>query len=707
MIRLRRAHGGFLILALAAGAVTAWACADPEVTPTWAIAKDRYDTGGSSAVLTPGNDTRVNLMLLLADRRGEAVRDPAAAREGPPLVLFPWTAIANDAPRAAAPAPALDWAPSRCQSNPAGAAGFLAALRANAQLAEEERQGLAAARIAFVPDCTGRPVPVEAVATRTGAGRAFASYLAAAADFYADRFDEARDRFAALAQAPDPWVRETALYMVARSEINRAQLAAFDDYGWMVEPARRDVTAARAAGAALDSYLRAYPDGRYASSARGLTRRAAWLGGDREALAAAVDRQLASSGAYDGQPDSVSFVGEIDDRLLAGETPPSTRNPLLLAVVDLQRMRCTTYADNPNEPCPDRIRREELERQAPLFAGEQALFDYLRASHAFYVGDDPREAIALIPDAARQQRFTYLEFSRQVLRGLALDAVGDRNARGFWLSLFDGAVQPYQRDALELALAIHDERAGNLDRIFAPDSRVRHPLMRQLLLEHSAGPALLRRQANDGSVPKQERDVAAYILLAKELRRGLYRDFLDDVRLVPARAQADEGYYGGAARYAAVEWLQLEPPPLSVFAAGAGVGEAGCRDLRSAVSELAATPNAVGPRLCVAEFFRLNGFDDFPFDEPAGESGLGSGRSQFPGERYHRLEVYKSVIADPAATPDQRAFALNRAIRCYGPGGYNSCGGVDVGVEQRRAWFQRLKRQYPNSRWAQTLRYYW
>jgi hypothetical protein len=704
MVKVTPVRAGFLVLALVAGAV-AWACADPEVSPTWALAKDYYDTGGSSAVLTPGNDTRVNLLLLLADRRGEAVRDPAAPHEGPPLVLFPWAAMSRAAPQAPESA-GQDWEPSRCQSNRAGAAGFIAALEANARIPQEERQRLAAARTSFVPNCAGEAVAAEAVAARTPAGRAFAAYLAAAADFYGGRFPEARTAFAALTQAPDPWVRETALYMVARSELNRALLSILDEYGWFVEPERRDLAAVAAAGAGLQSYLRAYPNGRYASSARGLTRRVAWLAGDRQALAAAVDAQLAGRGAFDGRADSVAFANEVDSTLIAGATPAAPRNPLLLAVVDLQRLRCESEAGGIGVVCDRRISREELERQAPHFAGEEALFDYLRASEAFYVRREPREVISLIPDAARQGRFTYLQFSRQVLRGLALDAVGDPNARAFWLSLFDGAVQPYQREALELALALHDERAGNLDRIFAAGSPIRHPVIRQILLEHSAGPALLRRQAHDPAAPRQEREVAAYVLLAKQLRHGFYRDFLNDVRLVPTGAEMTSGY-DGATRYDALNRPELGAPPLALFAPGASVGEAGCPGLRSTVSQLAAAPNAPGPRLCLAEFFRVNGFDYFAFDEPAGSSGLGSARSQFPGAAYQRLEVYKSVIADAAATPEQRALALNRAIRCYGPSGSNSCGGVEVGIEQRRAWFQRLKRDYPNSPWAQTLRYYW
>jgi hypothetical protein len=705
MGKLKGAHAGFLAVALLAGAVTAWACADPGYAPTWDLAKDSYDSGGSSALLNPGNDTRVNLMLLLADRRGGAVRDPSAAQAGPPLVLFPWRAMAQAAPREASADP--QWEPTRCQSNGAGAAAYIAALNANGRVPEQERQLLAAARTSLAPNCSGEAVAVGPLAVQSPAGRAFASYLTAAADFYAGRFVEARSAFLTLSRAPDPWVRETALYMVARSELNRALLANLSEYGDLVEPERRDREAAAAAAAGLEAYLQAYPDGRYASSARGLTRRVAWLAGDRRALAAAVDAQLARRGPFDGRADSVSFAEEVDSALLTGETPAAPHDPLLLAVVDLQRMRCENVSQGPDVVCGPRLDRAELDRQAPLFAGEEALFGYLRAAQAFFVRHEPREVIPLIPDAARQERFSYLEFSRQVLRGLALDAVGDRNARAFWLSLFDGAGQPYQREALELALAIHEERSGNLDRVFAADSRVRHPVIRQILLEHGAGPAVLRRQAEEAAIPRQERAVATYILLAKELRHGFYRDFLTDQRLVPTGSPTAESYYNGAAWYDPINRPELDPPPLNVFAPSASVGEAGCRDLRSTVAALASAPSAIAPRLCLAEFFRVNGFDDFPFDEPAGTSGLGSARSQFPGQPYQRLEVYKSVIADRAATPDQRAFALNRAVRCYEPGGTNSCGGADVGIEQRRAWFQRLKRDFPSSRWAQTLRYYW
>jgi hypothetical protein len=699
----RPARLGLAAAAFAVAAMVAYASADNRQIPTWELAKDYYDSGGNAAFLTPGNDTRVNLLLLLADRRGTALRDPAGGGEEPPLVLFSWMAMSEGA--APRPAPETgEWRePSRCQSHPAGAAAFLAALRANSKIPQDEKRRLAEAREAFVPACSGAGAAPPPVGAASPAGRAFEAYLAAAADFYGGRFEAGRSTFAGLARAPDPWLRETASYMVARTELNRAQQASFDEYGWLAEPARRDLAGIAAAGAAFDAYLKAYPNGRYASSARGLLRRVAWLGGKDEALAAAIDRQLAGAGSFDGAANAPALAEEIDLTLLGTDGAAAARDPLLLAVVDLQRMRCEDDPGIPVRECGRRLGKEELERQAPLFAGEPELFGYLRAAEAFFVRGQPREVLALIPDSARQRRFGYVGFSRQMLRGLALDALGDRNARGFWLSLFDGATQPYQRETLELALALHEERRGGVDRIFEPDSRVRHPLLRQLLLEYVAGPDLLRRQARDRQAPKLEREVAAYVLLAKELRRGFYRDFVEDVRLVPADA-AEDGYYSSA-RYEA-RYAPEARVPLGLFGPNARVGETGCPALLVTVRRLASHPAAIGPRLCLAEYFRVNGFDDFELDRLAGR-GLGSSRPQFPGRPYQRLEVYKAVIADPAASAEERALALNRALRCYAPTGTNSCGGTEVGIEQRRAWFSRLKRDHAGSPWARSLEFYW
>jgi hypothetical protein len=124
------------------------------------------------------------------------------------------------------------------------------------------------------------------------------------------------------------------------------------------------------------------------------------------------------------------------------------------------------------------------------------------------------------------------------------------------------------------------------------------------------------------------------------------------------------------------------------------------------VATLEKNPLAPTARLCLGEFLRLNGFDWFPFDAPL-EQGLGSSRPLFPGMPITRQAIYRGVIADPAASAADKAYALFRAVNCYAPAGSNGCGGEEVALSQRKAWFQRLKREYPQSRWARELKYYW
>lgn len=710
--------------------IGAWACAGGDWdTPRWALVTKQYDPYGSSALLSPGNDTRANLLLLLADRRPATglIRQIEA---GKPNALFPWNALVT---RPAAERDSSDYTadwrePSRCQSNPDGAAAFTAALKANSAVPAAEKQALIAAREAldpwtkpgkdYEPIGCGAAAPEGRTAVSSPAAKEFAAYLEGAANFYAGDYPAAQRDFATLAMARDPWVRETALYMIARTRLNAAQQSAFDEYGSLTAMEKRDVQAIGSAGQGFGAYLAAYPSGRYANSARGLLRRVSWLAGDTQKLSAAYSTLLAAKGAPAGFASHADLAQEIDLKLYSDLADHRVSGPVLLAVADLQRMRQQDYDCSGLDWCGKPITEAEIDAQREQFGGETSLFDYIRAAHAFFVRHQPAEVVKIIPDAARQKRFTYLEFSRQLLRGLALEAVGDRNARGLMLEMFGGASQPFQRDALELALAMHDEKSGNLGLVFSPDSRVKNPFIREILLERIAGPQLLRQQARAGLL-EQERQAALYVLLAKELRHGLYSDFLSDVRLVPAGSPTD-GYFSGAddgsdyplepnAKRTSDEQAE-RVVPLGIFISKSGVGDFGCPALAGTVSVLARAPRNIRGQLCLAEFMRAgtgDTLDPFAFDDPIDGGGLASTRPLFPGSLFLRLDVYRSIIADRAATPEENAFALNRAIRCYAPSRYNHCGGTDVEPSERRAWFVRLKTNYPKSPWATSLKYYW
>jgi hypothetical protein len=64
-------------------------------------------------------------------------------------------------------------------------------------------------------------------------------------------------------------------------------------------------------------------------------------------------------------------------------------------------------------------------------------------------------------------------------------------------------------------------------------------------------------------------------------------------------------------------------------------------------------------------------------------------------------------MSSSKAEPEDKSYALYRAILCYAPSGANECGGEEVDKRQRKSWFTQLKTEYPGSPWAQKLKYYW
>jgi hypothetical protein len=262
-----------------------------------------------------------------------------------------------------------------------------------------------------------------------------------------------------------------------------------------------------------------------------------------------------------------------------------------------------------------------------------------------------------------------------------------------------GAQAPYQRAAIELALALHDERAGALDRVFAPGSLVQGSAARELLLMHAAAAPLLRQQAKNPAAPRHERDIALFTLLYKELTRGAYRDFTADLALIPPGASTDMSGYESLP--------EAEHPAVGMFGAKSATSDYGCPALAEVATRLAAEPRQAKALLCLADFIRLRGDDNFVLDSKPPANELGGAPSQFPGGSFSRQSVYQGIIADRAVPAADRAYALYRAVNCYAPSGYDGCGGTEVPLAQRKAWHDQLKKEYPTSSWAKALKYYW
>lgn len=665
---------------------------EPRLVPVSAT----FSNCASSALLAPGNDTRVNLAWLMMDAHGGR-RPPATQPADPaqrPLssVPFGWMDLRL---RFQPPEEGEDtgaWSSGEgttCVSHDRGQADFLEALQKERKLAANEREALAASRKAMVcPIGEGTATPVDVPAS-SDAGRDFAVYLRAVAAFYAGNHDPAP--FQTLSASKQPWVREASRYMVGRTWALVGQASGFGTYGEL-EHERMDKAALAKARGALEAYLKAYPKGRYAASAHGLIRRVHWLAGDTDALAAAYGWLIDQQDASLRNADEIDLAQEIDAKLATDAYLSKGAHPVLVAAEVLRRMRKTGDDDR------GRITHKEIEALRPRFKGREALHGYLLAAHAFFVDSAPHRVLELIPAETSSRPMDTVAFSRQTLRALALDALKDKDARAALIALFPQAQGAYQRQTLELALAMHDERNGDIARVFAADSLVRDPALREQLLIHVAGPDLLRARADDPKATKRERALALYVLLYKQLTRGRHAEFLKDVKRLPSKIDSASGSYDKLGELTALSDFRWQ---------GTREGYA-CPSLQQIATTLAADAGSRKASLCLGEFLRLNGYDrveSWSFAVRADE--LGGTPGQFPGRALSRQGIYQAIIDDAAAPADERAYALFRAVNCYAPAGYNDCGGEDVPVATRKAWFNQLKARYPQSVWAQQLRYYW
>ena len=99
---------------------------------------------------------------------------------------------------------------------------------------------------------------------------------------------------------------------------------------------------------------------------------------------------------------------------------------------------------------------------------------------------------------------TYLDFSRLVLRGLALEATKDRlGARKLWLGLLPASRLPLQSETVQLALALNYEYGNEVESVFKPDSPITEPAIRNILIRSDASPELLRRIINSNLTSSQ------------------------------------------------------------------------------------------------------------------------------------------------------------------------------------------------------------
>jgi hypothetical protein len=698
---------------------------DDFCNPNWRVLNGSLDLCNNLPFLSPGNDNRVNLRLLLADkgtlRLTPKALDSQDLEEGYGPVPFGVYRLHPTEPEHTGEVPAtaatltalleklgvtqasdqieiagdtfLSGEGSRCRSNSYDSARDFLQQLVDSDLTPAERVALAYRRMQLLEVCNedGTQDDIDLSGDiQSPLGRDFATYLQAAADFYSGQFNEASSGFAALKDSAQAWLKETALYMEARTALNAAQQNAFDEYDVLTRE-HMDKSHLLLAETGFDAYLSRYPQGLYAASAKGLMRRVHWLGGETGKLGEDFAWQLTQSQESQRNVSLDDLVEEVDIKLLSitGDMP---QVPLLLAVNDLMRMRPYQQVT---------LARETLEQQKTAFAKQPALYDYLLAAFALYVEKNPDNALKGLPTDVPENP-DYLAFSQQTLRGLALEAKHDwEGAQALWLQLLPLAKQPLQREQLELALAMNYERSQQLAMVFALNSPIKSSQVRYILLRKVADAALLQQQIAQASDPT-ERATAQFVLLYKDLLYKQYANFAQDFKQLPAPPIDDKlgvslGYLFGEGR------------SLTLFQWRGDKAESGytCPSIAETATALKTDAKSPSGLNCLGEFILRNGLDGMPLDQRPNADTLGGTPSGFKGELFSRLDGYQSVIANTKAAPNDRAYALYRAINCFAPSGNNSCGGADVAPTVRKDWFRLLKTTFADTQWGKSLQYYW
>lgn len=680
--------------------------------------------------LEPNNDTRVNLILLQSSRHHLALPLPQPLPDQTRTRVNPFTAYRvmgltasetseddTTADSATQPSPLTAKAkqlglPSEVQaqmdtlapeenegrhiSNDVSAVeAFFDVLLADTQLTAPQRIQLAQARINMLSSATTLDTMTRDLATLSADGHVgeLKQYLINAVAFYQGLFEQANSGFQSLTTANQPWVAETARYMLIRVSLNQAMENALDEYN-MFNVDKSDKEQGRRAVERIDAYLQAYPKGRYADSARGLYRRAYWVIGDENALSARYQRVIAAQKDLDALQ---TINNEIDNKLLeSGSFIQTPDAPLLMLVQDLKRLR----SDKGWMQWPA-LSEAELIAQQAMFdeAGMQQQYRYLLAAFHYYQQRDAVTTLALIPEQTGNDLTDTTDFSLQVLRGLALEAEhGWQAAETHWRHLLTLITNETQQQYLQLSLAETLVKAGHPEAIFAPDSPVKNLRFRSAVLKSAANADLLRQQTGEQQT-HEERAVALHTLLTQSLVHRDYAAYLKDSELLRTIAPLKS-----------VENASWNREDLTAFTWDGSDTEEGyqCPALTTVVSTLNKRPNDAHATNCLGEFFFRTGNEvGFDWGESNQLEALTNAPSQFNGKAYSRLDAYLKVIADPQAPPEDKSYALYRAIYCYAPSGMNDCGTQEISKATRKAWFTQLKTEFKGSQWATQLKYYW
>lgn len=593
----------------------------------------------------------------------------------------------------------------RCQSDTANSVEtFFKAIK-SAGLPAADALTLANERLRFLGLCQNALSEYHPLQVSDKA-KPFAQYLEAAAAFYTGQYDRAQPLFQSLATGSDGWLREISQYLLGRVGLNQAQTK-FDDWS-APGPENIDRPSLDRAAAAFGDYLKAYPNGAYAASAKGLFRKLHWLGADHAALAADYQHWLeAGLGGADDRQMALDFINETESKQgpagadLEGLWPA----PVLAAAKILASWR-PEAGDQIKQP----VGKDVASAHAAAFSAAKltGIDAYLQLAHGYWVDKDYAGVIQATATDQAAEKTSNQVFSRLVLRGLALLATEKSpEAESLWLDIIKTDRHPGHKRQAQWLLALSRAATGKLGSIYAQDTPVGEAEIHEFFV-HLAPPTLLEQLLQRQDLSARVRSLAYFYLANGHLR---HRDFKAAAQLLAAHDPA--GYALEQDKLAPLNW------------AGHNEDDYSCPTLKDLLVQLQKSPIAAHSLNCMGDFLRTQNWDGSPAviaDQEYADEGShrwhdlvdyglapqGKAAGGFAGNASTSLDYYRDVIERPGKRGDKEvAYALHRATSCFASSGNNHCGNQDTPKETRAAWFKRLKSDFKNTSWAQDQKYYW
>lgn len=528
-------------------------------------------------------------------------------------------------------------------------------------------------------------------ATATANTEDYCKYISAANAFHKNDCDTAKQLFTPLVDCRTAWVREASLYNLIRIEIRKTQMQSVDQHGFL-DVESIDQTQAGKILPAIQRYLSEFPDGLYADSARNLKRRAYWFARDNKNLIRSFSDAIRTIRERNDFLAAAMLALEIDDKY--PRSAPSQiewDDPVIATSQILIRLRKPASAHKADQYDPVELaaiiaHEDNFKKQNAL-----SLYRYLLTAYDFFK-EERYEAVVQGTENWKENlaQADHAGFSRAALRAEALGKLKRwKDASALLKELRELSPSPLLKDNFQLAQAQNLEASGNLGRVFEPDSIIQSPVLRERLLRSSADVRLLEYVLEQQHTATREKAVALAALLYKELLSKRYKSLLEHQKKYGALKLDDVDGLGALHNETVDSTDGFVCPKWS--------------EVLGDLSGPRVSPHAL---LCLGE--RLRTLEDsYMMSVDRYKNELGSSDDGFNTAGLARLSLYLTVIDDPSARDDDKAFALRRALYCFATTGYNHCGPEDVPLEQRKAWFTKLKSRYKNSPWAMKQKYYW